>query len=78
MSLPKEEQVKIVIASKKRIADLTGKILDALYDSGLDNQQNDKQEIAIKKSVYEIVSELSIISGFCGSNESGSHCCNCS
>ncbi len=70
MSLPKEEQVRIVIASKKRIADLTGKILDAIYDSDSENNQLiNKQESAIKKSIYEILSELSIISGFCSSNE---------
>ncbi len=70
MSLPKEEQVRIVITSKKRIADLTGKILDVMYDSDAENYQLiNKQESAIKKSIYEIVSELSIISGFCSSNE---------
>ncbi|MCJ7631514.1 hypothetical protein MUP77_03815 [Candidatus Bathyarchaeota archaeon] len=70
MSLPKEEQVRIVITSKKRIADLTGKILDVMYDSDSENYQLiNKQESAIKKSLYEIVSELSIISGFCSSNE---------
>lgn len=70
MSLPKEEQVRIVIASKKRIAELTGKILDVMYDSDSENNQLiNKQESAIKKSIYEIVSELSIISGFCRSKE---------
>ena len=70
MSLPKEEQVRIIIASKKRIAELTGKILDVMYDSDSENNQLiNKQESAVKKSIYEIVSELSIISGFCRSKE---------
>ena len=59
----------MVIAGKKRIADLTGKILDTLYESKSREGLGDEQELSIKKLVNEIISELSTIAGFCGSRE---------
>lgn len=69
LTQPKDEWIQTVIASKKRIADLTGKVLDTLYDSESGIMPRAMKELFIKKNVNEIVSELSTIAGFCGSRE---------
>lgn len=69
LSEPREEQITIVIVGKKRIVELTGKILDTIYESKSRESLGEEQELSIKKLVNEIISELSTIAGFCGSRE---------
>ena len=69
MSHPSSEQIRIVIECKKRIEELTGKILDSIEESKSNEMGQDRQELLIKKCVAGIVTEISTIAGFCGKNE---------
>ena len=69
MSHPSSEQIRIVIECKKRIEELTGKILDSIDESRSNEMGRDRQELLIKKCVAGIVTEISTIAGFCGKNE---------
>lgn len=69
MSHPSSEQIRIVIECKKRIEELTGKILDSIEESKSNEMGRDRQELLIKKCVAGIVTEISTIAGFCGKNE---------
>ena len=64
MSHPSSEQIRIVIDCKKRIEELTGKILDSIDESKFDEMGRDKQALLIKKCVAGIVTEVSTIAGF--------------
>ncbi len=64
MSLSQKEQERIVEEHKKRIRKITNKILDIIGQSF-----NDKTKLQVRKLVNEVVSELSVIVGFCGSRE---------
>jgi hypothetical protein len=69
LSHPSSEQIRIVIECKKRIEELTGKILDSIDESRSNEMGRDRQELLIKKCVAGIVTEISTIAGFCGKNE---------
>jgi len=69
LSHPSSEQIRIVIDCKKRIEELTGKILDSIDESKSDEMGRDRQALLIKKCVAGIVTEVSTIAGFCGKNE---------
>jgi len=69
LSHPSSEQIRIVIECKKRIEELTGKILDSIEESKSNEMGRDRQELLIKKCVAGIVTEISTIAGFCGKNE---------
>jgi hypothetical protein len=69
LSHPSSEQIRIVIECKKRIEELTGKILDSIEESKSDMMGKDRQELLIKKCVAGIVTEVSTIAGFCGKSE---------
>jgi len=59
---------KMIIAHKDRIVKATKKIIEKL--SGCENRFFDRETAAyVKKRANQIVSDLSIIGGFCGSRE---------
>ena len=58
-----------MIECKKRIEELTGKILDAIDESKSSELGRDRQGLLIKKCVAGVVTEISTIAGFCGKNE---------
>jgi len=69
MSLPKEKQVTIVISHKEKIVKLTNKILEILHDAEGKKEFSNEQKLLLKKHINGVVSELTIITSFCGSNE---------
>lgn len=69
MSLSKEKQIEIVISHKKHIVELTNKVLEIAQKTGRNQEYNDSQKLQLKQLVNEIISELSIIAGFCSNEE---------
>ena len=69
VSLSKEKQVNIVISHKKKIVELTNKILEILHKPANTKRFSEEQRLSIKQLTNEVVSELAIIASFCGSRE---------
>ena len=69
MTLSKEKQVNIVINHKKKIVELTNKILEIFHEADEKKELNNKQKLLVKQLINEVVSELTTIAGFCGSDE---------
>jgi hypothetical protein len=60
-----------VVAHKDRIREATDRLSDVIYKAKKELSKNlelsDENALAIRKIIHEIVSELSIIGGFCDS-----------
>jgi hypothetical protein len=69
MSVPKEKQVDIVISHKKNIVALTNKILEIVHDSNKKREFSNEQELQLKQLINEVISEMSTVASFCGSDE---------
>lgn len=69
MSLSKEKQVSIVISHKKKIVKLTNKILRIIHEAEEKQKLSREQKLLAKQCINEVVSELTTIASFCGSNE---------
>ena len=69
MSLSKEKQIEIVICHKKRIVELTNKILEIIHDSDSRHVFTAAQQLELRKLINETVSEITTIVGFCGRSE---------
>lgn len=70
MSLSKEKQIEIVICHKKRIVELTNKILEIIHDcDSRKDEYTPQQQLELKKLINETVSEITTIVSFCGRSE---------
>jgi hypothetical protein len=67
--LSKDYVIQQVVAHKDRIRDASDRLSDILYEGrkhlGNNLRLGEERSLAIRKIVHEIVSELSIIGGFC-------------
>lgn len=67
--LSKEYVIQQVVAHKDRIRDVTDRLSDVLHEAkkrtGKNLELDDESSLAIRKTIHEMVSELSIIGGFC-------------
>jgi tetrahydromethanopterin S-methyltransferase subunit G len=67
--LSKEYVIQQVVAHKDRIRDATDRLSDLLYQArkslGNNLKLDEENSLAVRKIIHEIVSELSIIGGFC-------------
>lgn len=67
--LSKEYVIQQVVAHKDRIRDATDRLSDVIHKAKIRLSKNyelsDKSALTIRKIIHEIVSELSIIGGFC-------------
>ena len=59
--------IEIVVTQKKKIKEATDRLSQTLEDSKVDNELELKKNsiVEIRKIIHEIISELSIIGGFC-------------
>lgn len=69
MGLSKEKQVSIVISHKEKIVKLTNKILKTIHEAEVNKEFSKEQKLLLKQYINEVVSELTTIASFCGSNE---------
>ena len=69
LSLSKEKQIEIVICHKKRIVELTNRILEIIHDSDSKQEYITTQQLELKKLINEIICEMTTIVGFCGRSE---------
>lgn len=65
--LSKEYMIKQVKAHKDLIRDATDRLSDILYRARVSKnlELNEKDSLAVRKTLHEIVSELSMIGGYC-------------
>jgi hypothetical protein len=69
MSLSREKQIEIVISHKKKVVELTNRILEVINESKKEREYSDTQKLELRKLINETLSELSTIAGFCGHSE---------
>lgn len=62
-------QVKIVLSHKRKIVQLTNRILEILHEANSNQKISSEQKLQIKKLINEVVSELTTIASFCNSRE---------
>jgi len=64
----KQKMIDTVIAHKERIVKVTNEIIEKLNEAK-GSESEEKTSIYVKKRVNQIISDLSIIGGFCGRRE---------
>ena len=69
MSTLNDKQIKLVLSHKAKILSSTNKILKILDNARKSYQFSNKQRLAIKQLLNQVVSELSTITSFCGPRE---------
>ena len=73
LELPKEKMIEIVIDHKKNIVKTTNQISESLQKlrepTSKKMSLDYETALFVKKSVHQVVSDLSIIGGFCGGTE---------
>jgi hypothetical protein len=69
MSTEKDKQIKLVLSHKPKILTSTNKLLKILDSTQESYRFTNKQRLAIKQLLNQIVSELSTIASFCSPKE---------
>jgi hypothetical protein len=71
MELSKQKMMETVIAHKDRIVNATRSIIEKLDSLQASRSSENEKDVLlyVKKQVSQIVSDLSIIGGFCGARE---------
>ncbi len=69
MNLSKEKQINLVSSHKKKIVELTNRILTVISETSKKYKFDNEQKLLLKQLINETVSQIATIVSFCGSKE---------